>query len=121
LRKYDYTRLLAISTASYKAPRDTFSLPVFLLVGIVYLLFNAAYREINAFSKLIAEIPEEELRWTMVRVPYLGNGKAKAVKAGFVGEGVGLRVERDALAEWMVGELEGGVWVGKAPAVGNAQ
>ncbi|KAF2731692.1 hypothetical protein EJ04DRAFT_566594 [Polyplosphaeria fusca] len=120
LRKHNYTRLLSISTASYRAPQDGFSLLTSILVYLVYLFGNAAYQEINGFTPLIASISTEELEWTVARVPVLRKGEAKEVKAGFVGQGVSIMLERKGLAEWMLKELEERKWVGKCPVLGNA-
>jgi len=121
LQKYQYTRTLMLSTASYKAPEDTFSLVYWLMVMMVYLAMRPGYDEINGFTPLITSTSAVELGWTVFRVPLLKDGDAVPVKAGFVG-GMGLRVglERRALAEWVLGEMEEGKWVGKCPAVANA-
>jgi hypothetical protein len=119
LRKYNYTRALFISTASYHATQDSFSILHSLMVWSVYLFFSTVYKEINGFTPLIAQLPADELAWTVFRVPVLRDGEAKPVKAGFVGN-VGLSIERKALAEWVLKEMEEGKWVGKCPAVSNA-
>ncbi|KAJ4350359.1 uncharacterized protein N0V89_008980 [Didymosphaeria variabile] len=49
----------------------------------------------------------------------VGEGPAKGVKAGMVGE-VGAKLERKGLAEWVLKEMEVGKWAGKVPAVSNA-
>jgi hypothetical protein len=89
------------------------------MVWSVYLFFSTVYKEINGFTPLIAQLPADELAWTVFRVPVLRDGEAKPVKAGFVGN-VGLSIERKALAEWVLKEMEEGKWVGKCPAVSNA-
>jgi hypothetical protein len=120
LQKYNYIRALFVSTASYRAPQDNFSLFFALMVWSVYLLFRAAYDEINGFTPLVAKLPVDNLKWTVFRVPLLMNGEAKPVKAGFVGGDVGLSVDRKALAEWVLREMDEGKWVGRFPAVSNA-
>jgi hypothetical protein len=119
LQKHNYTRALLISTASYHATQDSFSILHSLMVWSVYLFFSTAYKEINGFTPLIAQLPADELAWTIFRVPVLRDGEAGPVKAGFVGD-VGLSIERKALAEWVLREMEEGKWVGKCPAVSNA-
>jgi hypothetical protein len=119
LQKHRYDRVLAVSTASYKAPEDRFSLLYALMVWSVYLLFRSAYNEINGFTPLITSLPVDEVKWTVFRVPMLKNGEAKEVKAGYVGD-VGVRLERKALAEWVLEEMVECRWVGKCPAVANA-
>ena len=119
LRKHNYTRALFISTPSYRAPQDAFSILYSLVVWSVYLFFSTAYKEINGYTPLITELSTDELAWTVFRVPVLRNGEAKPVTAGFVGD-VGLSIERKALAEWVLQEMEEGKWVGECPALSNA-
>ena len=120
LQKHNYIRAMFVSTASYRAPQDGFSLFFALMVWSVYLLFQAAYDEINGFTPLFAKLPVDDLNWTVFRVPLLMNGEAKPVKAGFIGGNVGLSVDRKALAEWVLREMDEGKWIGRFPAVSNA-
>ncbi|KAH7136149.1 hypothetical protein B0J11DRAFT_520027 [Dendryphion nanum] len=120
LQKHNYSRGLFSSTSSYHVPEDSFSFLYSLVVNIIYLFFNAAYKEINSFSPLITALPADKLAWTIFRLPNLKNGEAKPVKAGFVGQGVGLTIERKGVAEWVLAEMEEGKWIGKSPAIANA-
>ena len=120
LQKYNYRRGLFLSTASYRAPEDSFSLLFRLMVNLIYWFFNVAYQEINGFSSQIAALPVDKIAWTVFRVPNLGNGDAKPTKAGFVGQGPGIFLERKGMAEWILKEMEESKWVGKCPAVSNA-
>lgn len=119
LRNYKYSRALVLATASYKAPEDRFSVLYWLMIMAVYLAVRPAYDEINGFAPIVTSVPAEELGWTVFRVPLLKNGEAVPVKAGYVGD-VGAGLERKALAEWLLGEIEEGRWVGKCPVVANA-
>ncbi|KAF2826718.1 hypothetical protein CC86DRAFT_369900 [Ophiobolus disseminans] len=119
LQKYRYNRTLVLSTASYKAPEDKFSIAYWLMIMVVYLLVRPAYDEINGFAPIVTRTPADELGWTVFRVPILKNGEAVPVKAGFVGD-VGLSLDRKALAEWLLREIEEKKFVGKCPAVSNA-
>jgi|TARA_R110002003_G_scaffold145_4_gene13371 hypothetical protein len=119
LQKYGYTRTLVLSTASFRVPEDHFTILFSLMVWLVYLFARAAYDEINGFSPLVAQLPTDELGWTIYRVPILRNGETREVAAGYVGK-VGLTIERKALAEWLLQEMERKTWIGKCPAVANA-
>jgi hypothetical protein len=91
------------------------------MVWVVYLLVRGAYQEINGFTPLVTNLPADQVEWTVFRVPILRNGEAREVHAGFVGDkGVGVMLERKALAEWVLKEMEERNWVGKCPAVSNA-
>ena len=119
LQKYGYERMMVLSTASYKVPEDRFYWVYWLMVMVVYLVFRPAYDEITGFTPLVTGTPADELGWTVFRVPILKNGEAVRVEAGYVGD-VGLGLERKALAEWLLKEMEEGKFVGKCPAVSNA-
>lgn len=119
LQKHGYKRTLILSTASFKVPEDNFSILFSLMVMGVYLFARAAYDEITGFSPLVAQLPKDDLGWTIYRVPILRNGEAREVVAGYVGD-VGVTIERKALAEWLLQEMEQNKWVGKCPAVANA-
>jgi hypothetical protein len=118
LRKHQYERFLAVSTASYAVPYDKFSLLYALMVWSVYLLFRTAYDEINGFTPLITNLPVEEVKWTVFRVPLLLHGEVRDVKVGYAGD-VGASLNREALAEWVLREMGEERWVGKCPAIGN--
>ncbi|OAL52537.1 NAD(P)-binding protein [Pyrenochaeta sp. DS3sAY3a] len=120
LKKYKYERTLNLSTASYKVPQDRFSFTYALMVWFIYLFVRPAYVEINTTTRLITELRTEDIKWTVFRVPGLGNKDAKPVKAAFVGEGVGIFLERKGIAEWVLKEMEEEKWVGKCPALSNA-
>lgn len=120
LRRYKYERTLNVSTASYKAPQDRFSILYMLMIWAVYLFVRPAYTEINTMTPLITDLPTDEIKWTVFRVPGLGDKEAKPVKAGYVGEGIGIFIERKGIAEWILKEMEEEKWVGKCPALSNA-
>lgn len=120
LQKHNYSRNMFVSTASYRAPQDVFSFLYSLMIWSVYLFFNPAYTEINAMTPLMTALPVAEMNWTVFRVPMLKDGPAGPVKAEFIGKGVGMSLDRKALAEWLLKEMEEGKWIGKCPAVSNA-
>ncbi|KAF2791001.1 NAD(P)-binding protein [Melanomma pulvis-pyrius CBS 109.77] len=120
LQKHNYSRNMFVSTASYRAPQDVFSFLYSLMIWSVYLFFNFAYIEINTMTPLITALPVAEMNWTVFRVPMLKDGPSGPVKAEFVGKGVGMSLDRKALADWLLKEMEEGKWIGKCPAVSNA-
>lgn len=119
LQKYGYGRVLVTSTASFKVAQDRFSVLVALMVWSVYLLFRGAYDEVNGFTPLVTSMDVERTRWTVFRVPALWNGRERAVRTGHVGD-VGVFLDREALVEWVLREMEEEKWVGKCPALSNA-
>lgn len=118
LEQHDYSRNLFVSTASYRVPEDKFAILFFLMVFLVKLFFRPAWEEINGFTPLITALPEK-MNWTVFRVPSLGSGKDKGVRAAYVGGDVSVRLERKGLAEWVLREMVEGKWIGKCPALSN--
>ncbi|KAF2117908.1 hypothetical protein BDV96DRAFT_597771 [Lophiotrema nucula] len=118
LKQHNYTRTLFVSTASYHDPADKFSLLFSLMIWMLWLFMHPAYAEINAMTPQLVALPSE-MNWTVFRVPNLRDGEARPVKAGMIGE-TGINLERKGMAEWVLGEMEEGRWVGKCPALANA-
>lgn len=84
------------------------------MIAILRLVANPAYTEIRAVGTLTVSQPLEEVEWTLFRVPYLTNGAAGPVHAGFVGDaGDRMPLSRAGLAEWCLSELKEGQWIGK--------
>ena len=90
------------------------------------------HKLINVLLKLFSRHVYEDMRrvvqlvrgsgvdWTIVRVPMLTDEPAKGqVRVGYVGKGMGSRLSRADMAAFMLDEVEGGEYVGKAPAVSH--
>lgn len=68
----------------------------------------------------MASTSVEDLKWTLFRVPFLGNGEAKSVTATYTGTGLdGFFLSRDSIAEWVLQEMKEGEWIGQAPILCN--
>jgi len=62
------------------------------------------------------------LKWTVFRIPRLNNGPEDLeVSAGYLGQAFDgtKELSRKSMARWLVGELEAGDWIDKAPVVSN--
>lgn len=62
------------------------------------------------------------LKWTVFRIPRLNNGPSDLeVSAGYLGQDFdgSKELSRKSMARWLVGELEAGEWIDKAPVVSN--
>ena len=116
-----YKRALFLSTPSYTAAGDKWSLKWSLVIGLLWLLVRSLYFDVVNAAGFIASQPVEGLRWTLFRVPNLRSGPACPAKAAFKGDGNdGWNLERKSLAEWVLLEMEQEKWVGKAPIIFNA-
>ena len=62
-----------------------------------------------------------QLKWTLFRVPFLGNGPAKPVTATFIGSGKdGLFLSRKSIGAFVIEQLgEDSEYIGKAPVLCN--
>ena len=131
MRQHGVSRIMAMGTLSIVRPEDRWSFLRFLIVLIVRLLANNAYRNILN----IAEVFEKEaqgLDWTIYRIAGIPGGSDEAswrkdredgqTFVGWIGEkGWSGSQKRGALSRWLVDAAEDGAgmaeWVGKMPAV----
>jgi hypothetical protein len=99
-----------------------------VLVWLVYLVANAAYRNILGIAKVF-EAEGAGLQWTIFRIGGIPGGsdeeswkkdREQEVAAGSVGDETwSLTVKRSALAKWLVDSAEGDgkQWAGKMPTI----
>jgi len=90
MEELNVRRLIQISTASYRDPKDGFDFKWRALVTMFKLMANAAYGDIKATAELVSS---SRLDWTMVRIPFLKDGPAtgKVDMGSFAGGGGILR------------------------------
>ncbi|KDQ54829.1 hypothetical protein JAAARDRAFT_196226 [Jaapia argillacea MUCL 33604] len=118
MKRYNVKRLIALGTPSMKDPNDKFDLVMKGLITGVAVGANGAYRDIVAIGEVIRG--DEELLWTIARVPLLTNDEGKEFVVGYVGDGPvkgKYKLSRAAWAAFVVGELEKNEWVKAAPLV----
>jgi hypothetical protein len=78
------------------------------------------YAEMVAIAKTVAA--EDELDWTIFRVPHLNEGSADLpVWAGLLGPDHkgSLELSRASQARWLLKEIEERAWIKGAPLLGN--
>lgn len=121
MKQHHVKRLIALSTASFEDGQDRFSLSYALLVGIVRLFAKGAYKEVRAIGEIIrSQGKDEDLEWTIVRVPFLTDSIRKDAIAGYVGDGrITVTLSRIGFAAWVVRELEEGQWKWKVPQLSD--
>jgi hypothetical protein len=76
--------------------------------------------EMMAIAKAVAA--EDELDWTIFRVPHLNEGNADLpVWAGLLGPDYkgSLELSRGSQARWLLQEIEERAWIKGAPSLGN--
>lgn len=116
-----------MSTASYSAPEDKFSLKWFVIInGFIRIFGGDAYEEIRGIAQETVALGDK-ISWTVFRVPLLSGEKLSSsedlVNACFIGDAEGrdgLCLDRGRLARWVLKELEEAKWIGLCPALSNA-
>jgi len=116
MNKHSVKRLIALGTASNKDEHDKFNLEFWVLVNGVATFAHSAYKDVVAIGNTIRA--DEELIWTIARVPVLTDGKGKEFVAGYVGDGKTRPwLHRNGFAAFVVQELSLNEWARKAPLI----
>jgi len=111
-------RLIQISTASYRDPKDGFAFKTQAIVLLIKLMVRKAYEDIRATGELIAD---SNLDWTLVRIPNLKDGPADGkLDVGWYGRTkLGMTLFRGNLAKFLVEQVEDRKFVRAAPGIAN--
>jgi NAD(P)-dependent dehydrogenase (short-subunit alcohol dehydrogenase family) len=122
MREENVKRIIALSTFSVSHPNDRFSFVCRLLVGMLWLFGNSAWKNLVEVGKTFDEYAGG-LEWTLFRVGFLKDqGPAKIVQ-GYVGDGkLGMGVNRVDVARWVVGQAsrDKAENVGDKPGISSA-
>ena len=113
-------RIVQVSTASARDPRDGPDLKQQLLVGAVRALVPTAYREAVGIADVLRG---SQLDWTLVRVPLLHttHRPAAPLLVGYPGqEPIGFFVSRESAAAFVVDRLECGDYLQESPMICDA-
>lgn len=123
MRENGVKRILALSTPhALPQPRDVKSWAWWRYGFIVETVAPQGNAEMKGIGEVVSDAGEE-FEWTVFRVPHLNDedDAGEVVEAEFLGEGFegGLELSRGSLARWVLGEIEEGKWISKAPVLGN--
>ena len=101
MKKSGVRRLIQISTASYRDPKDGFDMKARALAFMFKVIARKAYDDIRSTGELIAS---SELDWTLVRIPFLKDDPANGqVDVGAYGRAkLGMKLSRGNLAKFLV-------------------
>jgi len=116
-----FKRAMVLGTCSYQASEDKGGLKWKASVVLVKIIGGSAYEEFKGLGTFVASQDVSQLKWTLFRVPFLGNGPEAPVTATYTGSGKdGMFLSRKSVAAWVLQELnEESSWVGKTPALSN--
>ncbi|PVH78728.1 hypothetical protein DL98DRAFT_533636 [Cadophora sp. DSE1049] len=116
-----FKRALVLGTCSYPAPEDKGALKWKASVVLIKIIGGSAYDEFHGLGKLVSSYNSRELKWTLFRVPFLGNGDAAPVVATYTGSGKdGMFLSRKSIVAWTLQEMgQDSEWIGKTPVLCN--
>ncbi|WP_260175116.1 NAD(P)H-binding protein [Paraburkholderia sp. WP4_3_2] len=111
-------RLIQISTAAYRAPKDGFAFKRHAFALLFEAIARKGYEDIKATGELVAN---QELDWTLVRIPNLKDAPADgSVDVGWYGKvKLSMKLSRGNLAKFLVDQLTDRKFVCAAPGVAN--
>jgi len=113
-------RILALSTPSFYVHPEIHLLYMSMYQFIVPMFVPQGNAEMVAIATAVAA--EDELDWTIFRVPHLTEGSADlSVWAGLLGPDYkgSLDLSRASQARWLLQEINERAWIKGAPALGN--
>jgi putative NADH-flavin reductase len=117
MRKAEARRLIISAGAGVADPNDA---PGLFDRAIGVLLKVMARNVYEDMVQTVAKVRASDLDWTVVRVPMLTDGPHTGkVKTGSVGKGVGARLSRADMADFMLGQLTDDRYVRRSPAISN--
>jgi hypothetical protein len=116
-----FKRAMVLGTSAYTAPQDKGALKWKAVGVLIKLIGGSGYEEFRGIGECVSAQDVSQIKWTVLRVPFLSNGPAAIVKAAFTGSGEdGMSLTRKSLATWVVDQMsEDSEWVGKAPVLSN--
>jgi putative NADH-flavin reductase len=110
-------RLIVSLGAGVADPRDTPQAFQRAMNFLVRRMARYVYEDVLRVDGLVRA---SGLDWTIVRVPMLTDGpRTGQVRAGYVGQGLGPRVSRADLADFMLKQLAADTYLRQAPAISN--
>ncbi len=117
MQKHGVCRLVITAGAGVGDPGDRPG----LFNRLMNVLLKAAAKNVyEDMRRSVALVRASGLDWTVVRVPMLTDAPATGrVQVGMVGAGMGPRITRADLANFLLREVAGHEYVGKAPAISN--
>jgi nucleoside-diphosphate-sugar epimerase len=114
MKELGIKRLIVLGTASMSDELDKFDYVFWTAKQGIRLTAPRAYADVVAIAKVICK--ENELEWTIARVPFLSDGETSEYQVGYLGDGKRTTaLPRRAFAAYVVDELRDREWVQKMP------
>lgn len=117
LQKGGVRRLIVSAGAAVGDPNDAPNLFNHLIRILLKLAARYVYEDMVG---VVAKARASDLDWTVVRVPMLTDDpRTGKIRIGYVGKGVGSRINRADMADFMLRQLTDNAYLHKAPAISN--
>ncbi|KPM42457.1 hypothetical protein AK830_g4085 [Neonectria ditissima] len=82
-----FERAMVLGTCSFTAPQDKGGLKWKASVILVKIIGGSAFEEFQGLGRFVTSQDAKSLKWTLFRVPFLGNGAEAPVNATYTGSG----------------------------------
>lgn len=111
-------RLIQISTAAYRDPKDSFAFKTHAFVLLFKVIARKGFEDIKTTGELVAN---SDLDWTLVRIPNLKDSPSDGnVNVGWYGQTkLGTKLSRANLAKFLVNQVEDKAFIQAAPAIAD--
>lgn len=117
MERHGVRRLVQSIGAGVPDPHDTPRPADRSIRLLVRTLSRNVYQDMAQVDRLVRA---SDLDWTIVRVPRLTDEpRSSRLRVGYVGQGVGTRLSRADLAEFMLRQAEDPTYLRQAPAISN--
>jgi hypothetical protein len=117
----NFHRALILGTCSFPSPSDKPAWKWSASIVLIKLIGGSAYSEFRGLGEFATSQDVDKIKWTLFRVPFLGNGEERPVTATFPGSGQdGMFLSRKSIGAWVLKEMgDDSEWVGKASVLCN--
>lgn len=110
-------RLIVSTGAGVRDPHDTPKLFDKAIVALLQVVSKNVYADMQ---RVVETVRASDRDWTIVRVPMLTDDTKKGtVRVGYVGNGIGTRITRADMADFMLKQLQDNTYLRQAPAISN--
>jgi putative NADH-flavin reductase len=117
MRQANVRRLILTAGAGVPDPHDSPAPFNHLMNGLLKL---AAKNVLADMRKVVEMVRSSDRDWTVVRLPMLtGAPKTGCVRVGYVGKGLGPRITRADLANFLLDQVQDTTYLHKSPAISN--
>lgn len=117
MKNQNVRRLVVSAGAGVEDPNDAPRLFHRFISLLVKLFSRYVYEDMKG---VVAQVRAADLDWTIVRVPQLTDEPPTGrIRVGYVGKGVGSRISRADVADFMLRQIADKTYLHKAPAISN--